>query len=239
MHTDVGALQREPLNFWTQKTNGWTKQMGEDNREEADVSNWWNPGCRSSWLVQFTCAAFWRTVQPSAHITNAYSLASWTVQKRGPCWKHTMGAGIVWGRWAWAAPRARAGGEGNIMGISSSGLEKRGKEEMLAEPSCVAGLPEKESISQASGGIRGGFQQLAPAAGSTCPANGESAHQQGQEWVVSWILWAGQRVTQQVGWALNGSPTLAHRSRARLAVGRQPHVVLIQPVSHGQHFHWQ
>lgn len=71
MHTDVGALQREPLNFWTQKTNGWTKQMGEDNREEADVSNWWNPGCRSFWLVQFTCAAFWRTVQPSAHITNA------------------------------------------------------------------------------------------------------------------------------------------------------------------------
>lgn len=56
---------------------------------------------------------------------------------------------------------ARAGGEGNWVGISSTELEKTGeKQEILAEPSPVAWLPEKESISQGSGGIRGGFQQL-------------------------------------------------------------------------------
>lgn len=33
---------------------------------------------------------------------------------------------------------APAGGKGNRMGISSSGLEKTGEEEMLAEPSHVA-----------------------------------------------------------------------------------------------------
>lgn len=62
------------------------------------------------------------------------------------------------------------------MGISRAELEKTGeKEEMLAEPSRVAWLPEKESISQGSGGIRGGFQQLALTAGSAYFANCETA----------------------------------------------------------------
>lgn len=74
---------------------------------------------------------------------------------------------------------AWAGGEGNWVGISSIELEKTGeKEETLAEPSPVAWLPEKESISQGSGGIRGGFQQLALAAGSTYFADCETAQQQ-------------------------------------------------------------
>lgn len=61
----------------------------------------------------------------------------------------------------------QAGGEGNWVGISSTELEKAGKkQEILAEPSPVAWLPEKESISQGSGGIRGAFQQLALTAGS-------------------------------------------------------------------------
>jgi len=62
------------------------------------------------------------------------------------------------------------------VGISSAELEKTAeKEEMLAEPSCVAWVPEKETISQASEGIRGGFQQLALTAGSAYFADCETA----------------------------------------------------------------
>lgn len=55
-------------------------------------------------------------------------------------------------------------------------------------------------------------------------------------------MWVGQGLLQTARLIFIGSETLAQESscQAKLAVGREPHAALIQPVSHGQHFHqWQ
>lgn len=57
--------------------------------------------------------------------------------------------------------------------------------------------------------------------------------------------WPGVTADRQGNWAdrliFTGSETLAQKSssQAKLAVGREPHGALIQPMSHGQRFHQQ
>lgn len=135
-----------------QKTSGWTKQMGEDNREYADV--------RTSRLVKSTSLQF------LASLVHPHSLFDWWISLPqtytyrantgefavSPAWevwnmlRAALGGRYHWGRWAHTGPGGMGWGRGELRGDFQHWAGENGREEGNAGWAKPRGMTPRKGV---------------------------------------------------------------------------------------------